>query len=104
MICSCLSITCPAVDNPNESWPKERGNEQAAGGFEPPNNGFANRRLRPLGYAAKTSISYASVAKTETQKIIYSIAALIARGIPFCKKLQNRNPRSLNSGIIVAII
>ena len=26
--------------------------EQAAGGFEPPNNGFANRRLRPLGYAA----------------------------------------------------
>ncbi len=26
--------------------------EKAAGGFEPPNNGFANRRLRPLGYAA----------------------------------------------------
>jgi hypothetical protein len=26
--------------------------KQAAGGFEPPNNGFANRRLRPLGYAA----------------------------------------------------
>ena len=26
--------------------------QQAAGGFEPPNNGFANRRLRPLGYAA----------------------------------------------------
>ena len=25
---------------------------QAAGGFEPPNNGFANRRLRPLGHAA----------------------------------------------------
>ena len=25
---------------------------EAAGGFEPPNNGFANRRLRPLGYAA----------------------------------------------------
>jgi len=26
--------------------------QQAAGGFEPPNNGFANRRLRPLGHAA----------------------------------------------------
>lgn len=25
---------------------------EAAGGVEPPNNGFANRRLRPLGYAA----------------------------------------------------
>ena len=33
--------------------PLQRGNEmEAAGGFEPPNNGFANRRLRPLGYAA----------------------------------------------------
>jgi hypothetical protein len=27
--------------------------EKAAAGFEPANNGFANRRLRPLGYAAK---------------------------------------------------
>ena len=26
--------------------------KQAAVGFEPTNNGFANRRLRPLGYAA----------------------------------------------------
>ncbi len=26
--------------------------KQAAAGFEPANNGFANRRLRPLGYAA----------------------------------------------------
>jgi hypothetical protein len=26
--------------------------EQAAVGFEPTNNGFANRRLCPLGYAA----------------------------------------------------
>ena len=26
--------------------------EEAAVGFEPTNNGFANRRLRPLGYAA----------------------------------------------------
>ena len=25
---------------------------EAAVGFEPTNNGFANRRLRPLGYAA----------------------------------------------------
>ena len=28
--------------------------QQAAPGFEPGNNGFANRRLRPLGYAART--------------------------------------------------
>jgi hypothetical protein len=35
---------------------------EAAGGFEPPNNGFANRRLRPLGYAAVTKgcANYAS--------------------------------------------
>ena len=26
--------------------------EKAAVGFEPTDNGFANRRLRPLGYAA----------------------------------------------------
>ena len=32
-------------------WVEDK-KEQAAGGFEPPNNGFANRRLRPLGYAA----------------------------------------------------
>ena len=29
-----------------------REKQKAAGGFEPPNNGFANRRLRPLGHAA----------------------------------------------------
>jgi hypothetical protein len=29
-----------------------KGKEKAAVGFEPTNNGFANRRLRPLGYAA----------------------------------------------------
>ena len=29
--------------------------QQAAVGFEPTDNGFANRRLGPLGYAAKTS-------------------------------------------------
>jgi hypothetical protein len=28
------------------------GEKQAAVGFEPTNNGFANRRLSPLGYAA----------------------------------------------------
>ena len=27
--------------------------KQAAVGFEPTDNGFANRRLRPLGYAAR---------------------------------------------------
>ena len=30
-------------------------NKQAAAGFEPANNGFANRRLGPLGYAATQS-------------------------------------------------
>ena len=30
--------------------------EQAAVGFEPTDNGFANRRLRPLGYAARNQI------------------------------------------------
>jgi hypothetical protein len=29
---------------------------KAAGGFEPPNNGFANRRLGPLGYAASLEL------------------------------------------------
>ncbi len=29
--------------------------KEAAPGFEPGNNGFANRRLRPLGYAAADS-------------------------------------------------
>lgn len=33
------------------------GNKKAAVGFEPTNNGFANRRLRPLGYAAMMSPS-----------------------------------------------
>jgi hypothetical protein len=32
--------------------PMESRIEKAAPGFEPGNNGFANRRLRPLGYAA----------------------------------------------------
>jgi len=31
------------------------GMKKAAAGFEPANNGFANRRLRPLGYAAEKS-------------------------------------------------
>ena len=35
--------------------------QQAAGGFEPPNNGFANRRLRPLGYAATNPVFHAPV-------------------------------------------
>jgi hypothetical protein len=30
--------------------------KQAAAGFEPANNGFANRRLRPLGHAANLKI------------------------------------------------
>ena len=108
-ICCCLSITYPVADNLNASWPKKRGNEQAAMGFEPMNNGFANRRLRPLGYAAKTSISYASAAKAETQKIIYSTSALIAsklraKSITADSRIPGPLYRSLNSGIIVAIV
>jgi len=38
------------------SPPVIRQKQQAAAGFEPANNGFANRRLRPLGYAAKFKI------------------------------------------------
>ena len=30
---------------------------KAAVGFEPTNNGFANRRLRPLGYAANSLLT-----------------------------------------------
>ena len=37
----------------NETPISRHSTEQAAVGFEPTNNGFANRRLRPLGYAAK---------------------------------------------------
>ena len=33
--------------------PEEHRSEQAAAGFEPANDGFANRSLSPLGYAAK---------------------------------------------------
>jgi hypothetical protein len=33
--------------------PVKTRKKQAAAGFEPANNGFANRRLRPLGYAAR---------------------------------------------------
>lgn len=35
-----------------EAWKSSRMEGKAAPGFEPGNNGFANRRLRPLGYAA----------------------------------------------------
>ena len=40
-----------------------RGGEtkQAAPGFEPGNNGFANRRLRPLGYAAIQTVGNLSI-------------------------------------------
>ena len=38
----------------------EPGERQAAAGFEPAYNGFANRRLRPLGYAADRSESIIS--------------------------------------------
>ena len=37
----------------NDSLKSAVVEKKAAVGFEPTNNGFANRRLRPLGYAAK---------------------------------------------------
>ncbi len=39
--------------------------QQAAAGFEPANNGFANRRLRPLGHAAnlKTALSLPPISR-----------------------------------------
>ena len=40
-----------------EKTTKASPSKQAAGGFEPPNNGFANRRLRPLGYAAAKKVT-----------------------------------------------
>jgi integrase/recombinase XerC len=43
---------------------------KAAVGFEPTDNGFANRRLRPLGYAAKTGINLAPVAGICNEKSI----------------------------------
>jgi hypothetical protein len=37
---------------PSGSNPRGNKKQQAAVGFEPTDNGFANRRLCPLGYAA----------------------------------------------------
>jgi hypothetical protein len=37
---------------------KALNNMEAAPGFEPGNNGFADRRLRPLGYAASGSYAF----------------------------------------------
>ena len=45
--------------------------KQAAAGFEPANNGFANRRLRPLGYAARLKLAVS----------LYLIS-------PFCNKIR----------------
>ena len=44
----------------NRGFLEENGEEKekAAVGFEPTDNGFANRRLRPLGYAAKTKTNH----------------------------------------------
>ena len=64
--CSALfSLIFPTLDTARFPFPqsgckkvdsipvKDRQEEQAAPGFEPGNNGFANRRLKPLGYAAR---------------------------------------------------
>ena len=58
-------------------WVEDK-KEQAAGGFEPPNNGFANRRLRPLGYAA----GLYSSAKHEELAVNLHLIAL------FCNKIR----------------
>ncbi len=47
------------------------GWEKAAVGFEPTNNGFANRRLRPLGYAAcETRVFYTSPSQVLQEEIV----------------------------------
>jgi len=46
--CASVLSVAETTHNNNSEPPKE----QAAVGFEPTNNGFANRPLRPLGYAA----------------------------------------------------
>ena len=53
---ACKSFNCKTLDlNLQGLTLVDTGEkEKAAPGFEPGNNGFANRRLRPLGYAAKT--------------------------------------------------
>ena len=38
------------------------GRLEATGGFEPPNRGFANPRLRPLGYVASVFVSLSPTA------------------------------------------
>ena len=64
-------------------WVEDK-KEQAAGGFEPPNNGFANRRLRPLGYAAGLyySAKQGFAAKHEELTVNLHLIAL------FCNKIR----------------
>ena len=46
--------------------------KQAAVGFEPTNNGFANRRLSPLGYAASSlfTIVYVDFQKAVIEPVL----------------------------------
>ena len=58
------SVTRPFARLDSTDGCKEKGEKkEAAVGFEPTNNGFANRRLRPLGYAAcETRVVYTTFA------------------------------------------
>lgn len=46
---------------------------EAAGGFEPPYDGFANRCLRPLGYAAVGSGEVGKIPDSHGRRKLYSV-------------------------------
>ncbi len=58
---------------------------EATGGFEPPNRGFANPRLRPLGY----------VAPEVTSIFTSSTSSEISDGV-WCREWDS-NPHALSS-------
>ena len=61
---------------------------QAAVGFEPTNNGFANRRLSPLGYAADSHDTFSVHLFCEFCKEIWSEFFGWCTGGFFCKDLR----------------
>ena len=68
--------------------------EKAAAGFEPANNGFANRRLRPLGYAAKVALIIAKdfgFGKTKAMGIYHLECLGDGYGRPEKRNLGNKS-------------
>ena len=56
------------MPSPNGSRKRKK---EAAAGFEPTNNGFANRRLRPLGYAALMEAKWFAVCTLSAGGSVY---------------------------------